>query len=138
MDPKSLPSRFTLTLTQLALLGLAALGVWVFIDWSRTSFDRESLHLIELTFAAEVSAESTRQVELQATLTYVQGELYPNEVLHNEGGLVLPGERVIIPNLVQSTPEAPPPVPPTPDPLVNARPWQMWWRLLTDAPAPTR
>lgn len=138
MNPESLPNRFTLTLTQLALLGLAVLGGWVFIDWSRNSLDRESLEIIEATFAAEVSAESTRQVALEATLAYVQGEAYPNEVLHNESGLLLPGERLIVPNLVQSTPEPPPPAAPTPDPLLNARPWQMWWRLLTDAPPPTR
>ena len=26
----------------------------------------------------------------------------------------------------------------TPDPALEAQPWQAWWRLLTDAPQPTR
>ena len=26
--------------------------------------------------------------------------------------------------------------PPTPDPVAEARPWMVWWRLLTDAPQP--
>ena len=51
---------------------------------------------------------------------------------------ILPGERRIVPLLQEATPEPTALPAPTPDPALEAQPWQAWWRLLTDAPQPTR
>jgi cell division protein FtsB len=87
---------------------------------------------------SQVDREATRQVELQATLEYVTSDDYVAAYARNEGGMILPGERRIVPLLQEATPAPTPTPPPTPDPALQARPWQAWWRLLTDAPQPTR
>lgn len=86
----------------------------------------------------QVEREATRQVELQATLEYVNSDDYVASYARNEGGMIQPGERRIVPLLQEATPGPTPTPPPTPDPALQARPWQAWWRLLTDAPLPTR
>lgn len=92
----------------------------------------------EEALQAQIDREATRQVELQATLEYVSSDDYVAAYARNEGGMILPGERRIVPMLQEATPEPTPAPPPTPDPALDARPWQAWWRLLTDAPQPTR
>jgi hypothetical protein len=86
----------------------------------------------------QIDREATRQVQLQATLDYVNSDDYVAAYARNEGGMILPGERRIVPLLQEATPEPTPLPPATPDPALMARPWQAWWRLLTDAPQPTR
>ncbi len=86
----------------------------------------------------QVDREATRQVELQATLEYVTSDDYVASYARNEGGMIQPGERRIVPLLQEATPEPTALPPATPDPAVQARPWQAWWRLLTDAPQPSR
>ena len=92
----------------------------------------------EEALQAQIDSEATRQVELQATLEYVSSDDYVAAYARNEGGMILPGERRIVPMLQEATPEPTPGPPATPDPALDARPWQAWWRLLTDAPQPTR
>ena len=130
------PAKLNWLQVVLVLLVLGAL--YVFVDLSRNTETRRRLEMVEATFSAESQRESTRQVELEATLAYVQGTGYPDEVLHSETGLLAEGESAILPNIILATAEPAPLPPPTPDPLLQARPWQMWWRLLTDAPMPTR
>lgn len=91
----------------------------------------------EEALKAELNLEATRQVELQATLEYVQSEDYIAAYARDEGGYLLPGERRVVPLVIEATPEPTQPPAPTPDPAYNARPWQAWWRLLTDAPQPS-
>ncbi len=86
----------------------------------------------------ELDLASTRQVELQATLSYVQSDDYVSIYAREEGGLLLPGERRIVPLVIEATPVATPAAPATPDPASFARPWQAWWQLLSDSPLPSR
>lgn len=90
----------------------------------------------EEALQAQIDREATRQVELQATLEYVSSDDYVAAYARNEGGMILPGERRIVPLLQEATPEPTALPPPTPDPALEAKPWQAWWRLLTDAPQP--
>lgn len=92
----------------------------------------------EEALQVQIDREGTRQVELQVTLEYVMSDDYVASYARTEGGMILPGERRIVPMLQEATPEPTPVPPPTPDPAHQARPWQAWWRLLTDAPQPTR
>ncbi len=85
-----------------------------------------------------VSFEETRQVELQATYAYVESDDFVAAYARDEAGQLLPGEKRVVPLIIEVTPTPPPPPPPTPDPAANAVPWQAWWQLLTDAPQPTR
>ena len=51
----------------------------------------------ELLFQAEVDVAGTRQVELQATLTYVESQMYVERYFREEIGMVLQGERRLAP-----------------------------------------
>jgi len=85
-----------------------------------------------------IEFESTRKVELKATLTYVESEEYVAVYAREEGGFLLPGERKVVPLVVELTPAPEMAAEPTPDPAIKARPWQAWWQLISDAPLPTR
>lgn len=130
--------RFPLTFLQtLSIIG--ALGALFFvIRLNQNGADYRLMAANEATFQAAVDAEATRQVQLHATRTYVESDTYVEDYIRDEAGMVLPGERRVVIRVVEATP-APTPFPsPTPDIAELAHPWQMWWRLLTDAPQPVR
>jgi cell division protein FtsB len=125
-----------LTIPQiLVLLGISA-ALFIALDLNRRAEAGRLVGVGEEALQAEVNLETTRQVELQATLEYVQSEDYVAAYARDEGGYLLPGEKRVVPLLIETTPEPAQPPAPTPDPAINARPWQAWWRLLTDAPHP--
>ena len=86
----------------------------------------------------ELDAEQTRQVELEATLEFVLSDEYVAIYAREEGGMLLPGEKRIVPLIAEATPVPAPVAQSTPDPALYARPWQVWWSLLSDAPLPSR
>jgi hypothetical protein len=125
-----------LTLPQILVL-LAILAVlFIALDLNRRARAGRLVGVGESSLQAEVNLETTRQVELQATLVYAQSDDFIAAYARNEGGYLLPGEKRVVPLVIEATPQPTPLPPPTPDPVVNARPWQAWWRLLTDAPLP--
>lgn len=127
-----------LTLPQiLVLLGVIA-ALFIGLDLNRRSQAGQLVGVGEQELQAQVNAESTRQVELQATLVYVESDDYVSSYARDERGQLLPGEQRIVPILIEATPEPTPMPTPTADPALSAQPWQAWWRLLTDAPQPTK
>jgi hypothetical protein len=125
-----------LTLPQILVLLAVIAALFIALDLNRRAQAGQLVGVGEEALQAEVEAESTRQVELQATLTFVQSDDFVSAYARDEAGQLLPGEKRIVPLLIEAPPE-PTAVPePTPDPAQNARPWQAWWRLLTDAPQP--
>lgn len=139
MSKQTQPKRLPLSLPQVFLIVLALLALFVIIGFSRHNNTHGQIVDSRATFQAAVDAESTRKVQLEATLTYVESVTYLEHYYRNEEGMVLEGERRLAPNVIEVTPT------PTPQfeqqsttQAVNpAQPWQMWWRLLTDAPFPT-
>lgn len=136
MAKKIFSQRPLLTLPQiLILIGvLAALGVA--LDLNRRGQAAELVGVDESLLQSEIDVASTRQVALQATLEYVQSDDYIAAYARNEGGYLLPGEKRVVPLVLETTPVATPLPAATPDPAEVAQPWQAWWRLLTDAPLP--
>jgi cell division protein FtsB len=138
MRRKLFRQRPLLTLPQiLILLGVIA-ALFIALDLNRRAQAGRLVGVGEEALRQEVDLETTRQVELEATLAYVQSDDYVAAYARDEGGFVLPGEKRIVPLLIETTPEPTPTPAPTPDPAVSAHPWQAWWRLLTDAPHPNR
>jgi cell division protein FtsB len=135
---KILRARPLLSLPQVIFLLVIAAGIIVAIDYNRRAQAGRLVGSGEEALRLQIDREATRQVELQATLEYVTSEDYVASYARNEGGMILPGERRVVPLLQEATPEPTAAPPPTPDPALQARPWQAWWRLLTDAPQPTR
>jgi cell division protein FtsB len=127
-----------LTVTQIIIFGLILVGLFFALDLNRRAQAGRLVGTGEETLVEELQVEVTRQAELRVTLAYVQSEDYVAAYARDEGGYILPGEKRIVPLIVEGTPEPSPPAAPTPDPAIYARPWQAWWRLLTDSPLPSR
>ncbi|RMG99793.1 MAG: hypothetical protein D6706_04995 [Chloroflexi bacterium] len=117
------------------LLGVVA-ALFIALDLNRRAQSGRLVGVDQARLEEEVRLESTRQAELQATLDYVQQEDYVESYARNEAGYIKPGEKRVVPLVIEATPLPTPPPPPTPDPALNARPWQAWWQLLTDVPLP--
>lgn len=131
-------SRPLFSVTQVVLVLVIAVAIIIAIDFNNRTQAGRLVGRGEEALQSQINREATRQVELQATLEYVSSDDYVAAYARNEGGMILPGERRIVPMLQEATPEPTPLPPPTPDPALKARPWQAWWRLLTDSPQPTR
>ena len=127
-----------LTVTQIIIFGLILVGLFFALDLNRRAQAGRLVGTGEETLAEELEIETTRQAELRVTLSYVQSEDYVAAYARDEGGYILPGEKRIVPLFVEGTPEPQLQPIPTPDPAIYARPWQAWWRLLTDSPLPSR
>ena len=135
---KLLSHKPILTATQIIILLFILAGLGVALDLNRRAQAGRLVGTGEETLAEELEVEVTRQAELQVTLAYVQSEDYVAAYARDEGGYILPGEKRIVPLIVEGTPEPSPQATPTPDPAIYARPWQAWWRLLIDSPLPSR
>jgi cell division protein FtsB len=121
----------------LVILALIA-GLVIALDLNRRAQAGRLVGVGEGALERELELEATRQVHLQATATYVFSDNYIESYARNEGGLIQPGEKRVVPIIAEIEPTPTPPPPPTPDPAGLARPWQAWWRLLSDAPVPAR
>lgn len=138
MNRQLFRKRPILSFPQAIVLVIVFVGLMIALNLNRQAQVGGDMDLGEATLQAEISQEATRQVELQATLVFVQSDDYVASYARNEGGMLQPGEQRAVPLLVTAVPESAPPPPEPPDPAHNARPWQAWWQLLTDAPQPTR
>jgi hypothetical protein len=127
-----------LNLTQIIALLAIFVALFIALDLNRRAQAGQLVGVGEEALEAEVKLESTRQVELEATRTFVQSDDFVAAYARDEAGQLLSGEKRVVPLIIEATPQ-PTAVPaPTPDPAQNAQPWQAWWRLLTDAPQPTQ
>jgi len=138
MRKKLFRERPLLTIPQILILLAVIAALFIGLDLTRRAQAGRLVGVGEESLAREISVEATRQIELQATLDYVQSDEYVAAYARDEAGDILPGEKRIVPMIVEATPGPPPAATPTPDPAVNARPWQAWWQLLTDNPQPVR
>ncbi len=92
----------------------------------------------EERLAALVETEAVRGQQLRITLTYVNSDDYVADYARNEGGMILPGEKRVVP-LPHPLPLTPTPMPtPIPALSVPTSPWQAWWILFFDSPPPGR
>jgi len=137
-DSKIFRSRPLFNLPQVVFFMIIIGAIIITIDLNNRAQSGRLVGRGEEALQVQIDSESTRQVELQATLEYVTSDAYVASYARNEAAMILPGERRIIPMLQEATPEPTLIPPPTPDPALQARPWQAWWRLLTDAAQPTR
>jgi cell division protein FtsB len=126
-----------LSLPQLLVLAGIVFAVYIGFDLNRRAQAGTQIEYNETVMESKLSVEMTRQVELVLTRDYVNSDAYVAAYARNEAGLIQPGEKRVVPLLVNATPVATPIPTATPDPAYDARPWQAWWRLLSDAPLPS-
>lgn len=130
--------RTAVTLIQLSFVLAGIVALFFVLRFNQNNVLYRQMLMSEATFDAALSAEKTRQIFLEATATYVNSDTYVEHYYRNDAGMVLPGERRIVPRVVERTPVATPQPTPTLDVATQAQPWQMWWALLSDAPPPLR
>ena len=137
MRKKFLRQRPLLNLPQFIIMLAIIFAIYVALDLNRRARAGQLVGVGEKALQQELVLETTRQVELQATLDYVQSDDYVAAYARDEGGQLQPGEVRVVPLPIEAAP--PPTAAPiaTPDPALDARPWQAWWRLLTDSPQPS-
>ena len=138
MRRKLFRQRPLLSIPQIIILFIVIGILFIGLDLTRRAQAGRLVGVGEEALRQEISLEATRQIELQATLEYVQSDDYVEAYARDEGGYILPGEKRIVPMPVEAPPGAAPETQPTPDPAAAARPWQAWWQLLSDAPQPSR
>jgi cell division protein FtsB len=134
-EPKKHP---ILNLPQFLIIAGAVLALVLTLSLNLKGRENETLGAEEAGLATLVAAEELRQEQLVLTLTYVASDDYVADYARDEGGMLLPGERRVVP-----LPNPPPPTPtPIPTPVQAAggpkTPFEAWWRLFFDGPAPRR
>ena len=100
MGSKLLRQRPLLTLPQLLVLLAVIAGLLITLDLTQRAQAGRTVGVGEEALQSEVALETTRQVELRATLTYVQSEDYIAAFARDEGGFILPGEKRVVPLLI--------------------------------------
>ena len=138
MSKKLFRQRPLLTLAQVLVLLMVLAGLIIALDLNRRAQAGRVVGSGEEALQAELNLEMTRQVELQATLSYVQSDDYVEAYARDEGSYVQSGEKRVVVLPVAAAPQPTPAPTPTPDPALQAQPWQAWWQLLPDAPSPSR
>lgn len=138
MFAKLLQQKPLLTIPQILVLLAVLAALYIALDLNSRAQVGQLVGVGEESLQAQVVVESTRQIELQATLAYVQSDDYVSAYARDEGGQLLSGEKRVVPLFIEATPAPTPTAEATVDPSLYAQPWQAWWRLLTDAPLPTR
>jgi hypothetical protein len=138
MSSPKVRQRPLLTLPQILLLVALFAGMIIAVDLNRRAQIGRVAGIGEGEVLEQIHFEETRQVELEATRSYVNSDEYVADFARNEANYTLPGEKrvVILPQEVTRTTQQF--AEPTPDPIQYARPWQGWLRLLTDAPQPQK
>ena len=99
-----------LTLPQVILLVAVLIALFIALDLNNRARAGQRVGAGEETLQQEVTLATTRQVELQATLDYVQSDDYVAAYARDEGGQLLPGEIRVVPLPIEATP-APPTAP---------------------------
>jgi hypothetical protein len=127
-------------MTQAIILLAVIVALFVGLDLNRRAQAGKLVGGDADILQAELDRELEHQVELEANLDYVLSDESVAKYVREEGGMLLPGEIRIVPFFQEmgSAPQEAPAAAPTPDPALNARPWQVWWQLVTDAPMPSR
>ena len=125
-----------LTITQVMTLAVILFGLFVALDLNRRAQEGRLVGKDEETLRAELDVELERRETLEETLVYVRSEEYVADYARNEGGYIRPGERRIVPLLIDGSAAESEAAGASADPAQYAHPWQAWWQLLTDTPMP--
>ena len=127
-----------LSAPQVIVLIVIVVAIYIGVDLNHRAQTGRLIQANELSLQERVALESTRQVELMVTREYVNSDDYVADYARNEAGMILPGEMRIVPLQSDTSPLPTAVATVTPDPAYDARAWQAWWRLFSDAALPSR
>ena len=126
------------SVTQMILI-IAILAAMVFVlGLNAGGVSGGSMSASEASLSTRVAQEESRNEQLVLTLTYVYSDVYVEDYARNEAGMLLPGEKRVVP-LIQSGPAVPTPVPSSIlAQSAASTPLEAWWTLFFDSPLPGR
>lgn len=125
-----------LTLPQILIIVGALLALVVTLSLNLKGRENDTLSAEEAALATLVGQEHQRKAQLYLTLTHVSSDDYVADYARNEGGMLLPGERRVVP-LPNPPPPTATPIPTPVQAVAGPRtPFEAWWRLFFDGPAP--
>ena len=127
-----------LSLPQVLVLIAIVVAIYIGVDLNHRAQTGRLIQANELSLQERVALETTRQIELVVTRDYVNSDDYVAAYARNEAGMVMPGELRIVPLQLDTSPLPTAVATVTPDPAYDARAWQAWWRLFSDAALPSR
>jgi cell division protein FtsB len=127
-----------LSLPQVLVLVAIVVAIYIGVDLNHRAQTGRLIQANELSLEERVALESTRQIELMVTREYVNSDDYVADYARNEASMVMPGEIRIVPLHLGTSPLPTVVATVTPDPAYDARAWQAWWRLFSDAALPSR
>ncbi len=127
-----------LSLPQVLVLVAIVMAIYIGVDLNHRAQTGRLIQANELSLQEKVALEATRHIELMVTRDFVNSDDYVAAYARNEAGMIKPGEKRIVPLQLENAPIPTPVVAVTPDPAYDARAWQAWWRLFSDAPLPSR
>ena len=128
-----------LSLAQVFVLIAIVVAIYIGVDLNHRAQTGRLIQANELSLLEKVDMETTRQIELEVTRDYVNSDDYVAAYARNEAGMLKPGELRIVPlQLDGMSPLPSVQATVTPDPAIDARAWQAWWRLFSDAALPSR
>jgi len=125
-----------LSLPQILIIigAIVALGLALDLNAKAQAGREQTTH--EQGMARLVEAEEERGRQLEVTLTYVYSDDYVADYARDEGGMILPDEKRVVP-MPHPLPLTPTPMPtPIPAAPVLDAPWKAWWALFFDSPPP--
>jgi cell division protein FtsB len=140
-SPPERKPRRTSQLSGLQIMFAAILAIGLILGLNFTSLVTSGQPLQELynKVSDEIQQLKRDQADLIRERDYVRSDPYVEIWSRNEGKMVRPGEVLVVPvpsgKTIQATPVPQPEIavetkPPQPEP------WQVWWSLFFDAPAP--
>ena len=130
--------RSLLSLPQVLVLVAIVVAIYIGVDLNHRAQTGRLIRANEISLLEKVALETTRQIELVVTREFVNSDDYVAAYARNEAGMVKPGELRIVPLELGSLPLPTAVASVTPDPAIDARAWQAWWRLISDAALPSR
>lgn len=115
-----------LTLTQLAGLILTVIALVVIVDFSQRLAASQRLVDAKNQVGTEVALLETEQAALLTQVAYATTDAAVIAWAHENGRMVQPGEKLVVPLIPTAPPTALPPPAALPPPPTN---WTLWWDM---------
>ena len=127
-----------LTVPQFLIVIAVLVALWIALVFNSRALTGREMGANEAALASRLAEEKELNQQLIITLTYVHSDQAPADYARDEAGMILPGEKRVVP-----MPFPPPPTPtPIPTPfsqaLVPSTPFKAWWMLFFDSSPPGR
>ena len=118
------------TMRQVIFAAAAVIIFMLLADFNNRWNEKQRLTAQHEQVAGQLAELEATQMALEVQIEYAQSDAAVEAWAYQEGGLVRPGDFVIVP---QPAPGGPPPEEPTAAPTVEPREnWEVWWSLFFD------